>query len=565
MHTPDTELQAGTIQLPGDFFVKEKLSYNDFKLAWAREALQNSRDAGAKNIDFTIKQDYDTKKLLVVCDDDGKGMNQDVLLNVFLKMGGSQKEDGNTGGFGYAKVLLAFAHLNYKIKTQNLEVVGTAANYGWKEVSDVRKGVRLEVEMTTEDNSAWSMEEALRELVSASNLGKDIKVTLNGETLTARKTPQPYKLETALGHLTFGDYESTYSSTSTIWVRMNGLAMFKSRLWTDGAAFHGALELKGHSLEMLTSNRDALSKDKTEILNKIMQDLANDREKLKLSGDIDLTLNELAVTFESLTKEEQDEVMQQAASHNMTASSVMEQLNALADEISSLDAMHPFTGLLGKVKDIKSKLDDKISKIPSQWYPPNFKVKFADSGTRMEDAHTHSSQIASSMSLQRNAKIAAGWSKMMCVLLENEGYRTALGIKIDAKGQFFHDDLLIQPGFVYGSVVGLNAKDTKNNRISIMLNPEIVRKDGFKIPDIIDVLHHELNHVMHPHHGESFTIGEFKLRRIMRDQIGELTLVKAFKKAAADVDFTIPAPQVEEKLRASARREHNEYQGELSI
>lgn len=565
MLTPDTELQAGTIELPGDYFVKEKLSYNDFKLAWAREALQNSRDAGAKNIDFTIKQDYEAKKLLVVCDDDGKGMNQDVLLNVFLKMGGSQKEAGNTGGFGYAKVLLAFAHLNYKIQTQNLEVVGTAAKYGWKEVPTVRKGVRLEVEMTTEDNSAWAMEDALRELVGASDLGKDIKVTLNGETLTARKSPQPYKLETALGSLTFGDTESTYSTTSTIWVRMNGLAMFKSRLWTDGAAFHGALELKGHSLEMLTSNRDSLSKDKTEILNKIMQDLANDREKLKLSGDIDLTLNERAVTFESLSKKEQEEVMQQAASLNMTASSMMEKLNALADEISSLDSMHPFTGLLDKVKDIKSKLDDKISKIPSQWYPPNFKVKFSDSDTSRENAHTHSAQIASSMSLQRNAKIAAGWSKMMSLLLENENYRSALGIKMDAKGQFFQNDLLIQPGFVYGSVVGLNATDKQNNRISIMLNPEIVRKEGYKIPDIIDVLHHELNHVMHSHHGESFTIGEFKLRRIMRDEIGEMSLVKAFKKAAAEVDFTIQAPQVEEKPKAPTRREHNEHQGELSI
>lgn len=564
MHTPETEFTAGTIQLPGDYFVKEKLSYNDFKMAWAREAIQNSRDAGAKNIDFTIKEDYDAKKLKVICEDDGRGMNADVLHNVFLKMGGSQKEDGATGGFGYAKVLLAFAHLNYKIQTQDLEVVGSAAKYGSRQVADFRKGVRLEVEMTTEDNSAWSMEDALREVVSNSNLGKDVKVTLNGLELAASNTPQPYQLETALGNLTFNDSQSMHSSSSTIWVRMNGLAMFKTRLWTDGAAFLGYLELKGHSLEMLTSNRDSLSKGKSEILNKILQDLANDREKLKLGGDIDLTLNERAVTFESLTKEEQEEVMQQAATQNLTRSAVMEQLNALAEQMSTPEAMHPFSALLDKVKNIKSKLDDKISKIPSQWYPANFKVKFSDSDTSQENAHIHSSLISSSMGLKRTAKIAAGWSKMMSVLLENESYRSALGIKMDAKGQFFQGDLVIQPGFVYGSVTGLNTTDKKNNRISIMMNPELIRKLDYKIPDIIDLLHHELNHVMHSHHGESFTIGEFKLRKIMRDEIGEMTLVKAFKQAASEVDFTV-TPPAEKQRRITQEKARDANQGELTL
>ena len=114
------------VQIPkGYFFKQSKQEYADVYTRLIQELVQNSVDAGAKNIylDFT-DNGYS-------CADDGVGMTGEVLTNGMLTFGGSQKSDevNNCGGFGYAKVLILFSMESFIIQTRNNLASGEGLNY----------------------------------------------------------------------------------------------------------------------------------------------------------------------------------------------------------------------------------------------------------------------------------------------------------------------------------------------------------------------------------------------------------------------------------------------------
>ena len=80
--------------------------------AWAREAIQNSFDAGATKIEFTCGEND------VSAVDDGKGMSEDILLNKLMVPGMSEKPVWAVGGFGEAKKLLTFPWDHFIIVTK---------------------------------------------------------------------------------------------------------------------------------------------------------------------------------------------------------------------------------------------------------------------------------------------------------------------------------------------------------------------------------------------------------------------------------------------------------------
>ncbi len=548
------ELNKGTVQLPHSFFAKEKRSYNNWKIAWFREAIQNALDAGAKNIDFQIISDSENDSFRVVCQDDGKGMDEDTLINVFLKMGGSKKSDGSIGGFGYAKVLLAFAHKGYSIETNNILLQGEGGNYTWGSTSSTTKGVRIQVDMLTEDSGVNSMEDALRTIVRNSNLKPNVSITLNNEKLVCTQEPFPYKKSTELGVLSFKDQPHGYSS-SNLWVRMNGLAMFKLSMWSNNSsAFEGCIELEGSSLDLLTSNRDSMSQEHGNVLNQILQTLANDRERLKLSGDFDITLNKVDFDLDRFARENERQIVQIAQERNISVDELIEQL--MSDQQNE-EAAHPFSVLAKKMKDAQSKVEEKINKIPSEWYPNNFPVKYSDEDTSPEGSHAHAGMISSSMSKKRNGKLAVGWNQIINTLLDNETYREALCVCKNEDGSFSHYGNYIQAGFVYGSPMGLNVNDRQSKRISILLNPEKARE--LLLGDIIDIAHHELTHVYTEYHNESFITKEFELRRIARREIGERALVNAFESAVAEWRGEHSNPSVKTAAQKPSRDDETSY------
>lgn len=86
-----------------------KLYQDNFFVIWAREVIQNSVDAKATYV--KIRNEYGTEdcnRTRIIVEDDGIGMNENIIINAFLALGESIKpEDLETvGGFGVAKAIV---------------------------------------------------------------------------------------------------------------------------------------------------------------------------------------------------------------------------------------------------------------------------------------------------------------------------------------------------------------------------------------------------------------------------------------------------------------------------
>ena len=530
----------GQVALPSTYHSKEKLAYADWRFAWFREALQNEHDAGATRIDFAIGDHPDNPELLrVVCHGNGHGMDKDRLFNSFLTMGGSKKGEGSIGGFGYAKVILAFAHAHYEIETQGIRVKGQGSQYRWSEGHAIEPGVRLTVDMSREDSDDWSLTEGLRRLLKHSSLPPSLTVTLNGEVQNTQVEALPYHTETELGHLSFKDQPHGVTS-SVLWIRIRGMAMFQHRLYNgSGTAFEGYLELEGDSKSLLTSNRDSLNSEHRDVLNQIINQLVTDREKLKLSGDIDLLLNRRDLHLGHFDEQFRRDLALAAEQQGLSEADMLDQLAASAEDLAheeSIDderARHPFAHLVSQVVKAQDKMQSRLSKIPAHWYPSNFQVKYLDESGSPEDAHRQAGEIASSMNLKRYGKLAAGWHAIVMRLLACDELRQSLRVIKIAEGQYQHEDHMVQTGFVFGSPEGLCKRDGKHKRVSIMVNPKVVDNENLTPGDVIDIAMHELTHLDVEYHGEGFTTKESRLWRILRREIGESELVQCFKGAIA--------------------------------
>lgn len=523
----------GHVKLPPSYYANDKMAYSDWAQAWFREAIQNEMDAGADRIDFTVQEHPDDPDLnRVICHGNGCGMDEDRLFNAFLTLGGSMKEAGNIGGFGQAKVILAFAHAHYHIETQGIQLSGTGGDYTWSTGHAQTKGVKLTVDMAKQETSVNRMINALNSVCRHSLFHKPLTITLNGEVIEKQAHDHPYSLPTTLGKLSFKDMNHGDRS-SFLWVRMGGLAMFTARVHTESStAFEGYLDLDGDSKDMLTSNRDSLKEDHRASLNKIIQQLSNDREQLKLSGDIDFRINERALSDQEIMMELADDISDVARKNNITSDDVISMLKLKGHIAQDEEVANPFDTLREKAQKIKSRLDNTLGKIPENWYPDNFKVKYLDNYASPDDFHVHAGNIVSTMNLQRTAKMAVVWNTIVNALLSNDNYRNALHVRKLSSG-FASDDMEINTGFIFGSPEALNLEEKNENRISIMLNPQKANEEGLSVGDLIDLAHHELTHLMYSH-GESFSIKEITLRRITRNEIGEKSIINEIEQALGD-------------------------------
>lgn len=96
----------------------KKLYSSDHSVILVRELLQNAFDACHNNSKSKLI-DIEINTNLIQVSDNGIGMNEDTLLNVFLSIGASRKLDNSIGGFGIAKVSL-FTCKKWQIYTKSL-------------------------------------------------------------------------------------------------------------------------------------------------------------------------------------------------------------------------------------------------------------------------------------------------------------------------------------------------------------------------------------------------------------------------------------------------------------
>ena len=134
-----------SVQIGPEFFQKSKNDYNDWRWAIIREFVQNGIDApNSSAISIKIERDGENTRLTV--SNNGAPMDEDTLVNKLLALGASGKDGINTtGGFGKAKEILYFAHLEYEIVTGNLRVKGSGAGYDLEHMNMTWNGTVSEV------------------------------------------------------------------------------------------------------------------------------------------------------------------------------------------------------------------------------------------------------------------------------------------------------------------------------------------------------------------------------------------------------------------------------------
>lgn len=237
-----------SITIGREFFITALKDYSDWNIKWWREAVQNSVDAGGQNIHLgaTVQENGD---ILVYCDDDGRGMDEDTIINKFLVLGATTKVAGSgaAGGFGKAKELILLPWIAWSLHSRDRIVEGAGIDYSIKE-APYRQGTRLEVlmapdKMTDGPVAIGFLEKCYLPHINFTVNGKPIQANLRGEVLV---TDIPDKAEI---YFTPSSQKSSY-----MYVRTKGLYMFSR--YIGEVPGHILAELTGPSIELLTANRD---------------------------------------------------------------------------------------------------------------------------------------------------------------------------------------------------------------------------------------------------------------------------------------------------------------------
>lgn len=261
-----------SITIGQEWFATVKKDYTDWRFAWTREAAQNSLDAGATEIYATVELN-DDGNTIVRWRDNGCGMDANILESKFMAIGGSDKPNGGTGGFGVAKLILAFAQNDYNIRSRTIEAKGSGTSYSLTEGLEYYSGLILTV--TMEGDEVYYMKEQIKRWVRFTTTYCDI--FLNGVKLESLRMHKPRQETEWCKIYTHNQISSEYGYN--IRVRMNQQYMFD--VYTSVEA-HICVDLNGtDSQEYLTSNRDQLNWKWSSKLQKLVEEIYENPNKIK--------------------------------------------------------------------------------------------------------------------------------------------------------------------------------------------------------------------------------------------------------------------------------------------
>lgn len=268
----------------------------DWSFDFWRELFQNSLDAGAKNINISMLEETGkgsfgrpakTEKVIrVVFEDDGKGMDENILRNVFLSPGESTKKNGETvGGFGTARIMLCFSQDRYSVQTNGLYVEGDGSEYVINNnENQIKNGCKMEIDIDpNEFDEYWKntslnrLENHLYSFLSYSDIKHNIIFNGNSLQYIEKTTKGRYKREL------FVDSDKSFAKVYTtsgqkalhkgkIIVRVNGVVMFTS---TADIKEQVVIEINPEmSREVLLDNRDGLKRKYQSSLNDFINELS---------------------------------------------------------------------------------------------------------------------------------------------------------------------------------------------------------------------------------------------------------------------------------------------------
>jgi hypothetical protein len=373
-----------TVKIPTTHFVKSaKNQYADINTAIVREAVQNSVDAGASEIQIKIEESF------VKISDNGCGMNEELLISAMLTMSGSYKATtGAIGGFGAAKEILLFQHSNYIIHTQDNYVVGSVLEYELSK-KEYRQGTAITMHFhpTYEFDKTVFMNSAIAWLQKC-----DIKakVTINGDSIPTLKVKKLIKTFD-WGNLYCDDSKNV---NSHMHVRINGVCMFSPYIGDINKSI--VMEITKPSTEILTSNRDGFQYEYAEIVQKLIEEITIDKSSFgrlhntisRFQGNSAVFINKI---IDSITRRQGNlseisatvvrtalvEIKEKVESGNMNITEANTKLREISNSIDSKDSWVIDMSIKDHINDVDFyiQIDDKgYEKIPVE-ISPSLKMK----------------------------------------------------------------------------------------------------------------------------------------------------------------------------------------------
>lgn len=271
------------IGMGAESFVSELKNYDNWRIKWWREVVQNSVDAGATRIDLSAVDEADGT-WTVSCTDNGGGMPEVILVTKFLYLGATTKvaQAGAAGGFGVAKKLILLPWILWEVITGDVHVVGHGVTYykvddlspeaeaffeevGGRPKKESRHGTTVRVNMPGDKHTDNIAAVAFLEKCYLPG----IKFTVNGETVKANLKAKEL-VEEAPGKADVYFTKKRGITSYHLLVRSRGLFMFEE--WIEKVEGVLIAEITAPSIEILTSNRDGFRDSEVKFM---IRNLAN--------------------------------------------------------------------------------------------------------------------------------------------------------------------------------------------------------------------------------------------------------------------------------------------------
>lgn len=244
--------------------------YDNVPLAIIRELLQNSSDAGASRLDLKLEGNS------FLASDNGVGMNKEQVLAYFLQVNGTSKKGGQstTGAFGAAKELLAYAWSSWSIIGQGFQAYGDGLSYNWVPLAPgVKKGFTIGA--SDDKIDSYRITQETNRVVGRSYL-PNISVYMNGEKI---KMGRKLTDEMLVKRLKWGRLyvhkgtRNSVESSGYVYVRTRGLYTCSFSVDLPHTFY---LELDCPSPEALTENRDSVKYEKRQVVDQVLHALVKD-------------------------------------------------------------------------------------------------------------------------------------------------------------------------------------------------------------------------------------------------------------------------------------------------
>ena len=235
-----------SVVIPSSYFLKMAIiDYSNWQIALVREFLQNSIDAGSTVIDMTFSEE----KFTVI--DNGCGMNEDIIRNSLLTLGGSAKSENSIGGLGKAKEILYFSWPTWEIHSHDILVKGSGSQFSLQNNAPFLDGTCSVITLPKDIVTEREIENAVKALCVRSLL--KVTVTYNGMTMNDNNGVE---LGTPVGDIK--DLGKLYVNVGTslyceVVIQSRGLYMFSRH---TSSKFSYIFNIEVPSYDSLTSNRD---------------------------------------------------------------------------------------------------------------------------------------------------------------------------------------------------------------------------------------------------------------------------------------------------------------------